>query len=98
VRTSKTRVIAAASAAAVTAAGLLTATTALASPAHAAALQQDHPSYCPAPGSPPNYLGVLDMFTGQITRVDLHGRALHPQGLVFVGNGSSSAPSLPAGL
>ena len=56
------------------------------------------PATCPAPGYPSNYLGVLDMFTGQITRVDLHGRVLHPQGLVFVGNGGSSAPSLPAGL
>jgi hypothetical protein len=44
------------------------------------------PAACPAPGYPASYLGLLDMFTGQITRVDLHGHALHPQGLVFVAN------------
>jgi len=54
------------------------------------------PATCPAPGYPANYLGVLDMFTGQIARVDLHGHALHPQGLVFVANnGGTSAPGFP---
>ncbi len=54
------------------------------------------PATCPAPGFPANYLGVLDMFTGQIARVDLHGHALHPQGLVFmVNNGGTSAPGFP---
>jgi hypothetical protein len=47
------------------------------------------PATCPAPGYPANYLGRLDMFTGQITRVALRG-VLHPQGLIFVGG---SAPS-----
>lgn len=44
------------------------------------------PPTCPAPGYPSNYLGVLDMFTGQIVPVHLHGGMLHPQGLVFVAN------------
>ena len=44
------------------------------------------PATCPAPGFPANYLGVLNMYTGQITRVDLRGSVLHPQGLVFVNN------------
>ena len=42
------------------------------------------PAVCPAAGYPANYLGLLNMFTGQITRVELHGGTLHPQGLVFV--------------
>jgi hypothetical protein len=42
------------------------------------------PAVCPAAGFPANYLGLLNMFTGQITRVELHGGTLHPQGLVFV--------------
>jgi hypothetical protein len=42
------------------------------------------PATCPAPGFPANYLGQLTMYTGQITRVKLHGASLHPQGLIFV--------------
>jgi hypothetical protein len=42
------------------------------------------PAVCPAAGFPANYLGLLNMFTGQIIRVELHGGILHPQGLVFV--------------
>jgi hypothetical protein len=41
------------------------------------------PATCPAPGFPANYLGTLNMFTGQITRVPLHGASLEPQGLNF---------------
>ena len=44
------------------------------------------PATCPAPGFPANYLGVLNMYTGQIIRVDLRGGVLHPQGLVYVNN------------
>jgi hypothetical protein len=44
------------------------------------------PATCPAPGYPANYLGLLNMYTGQIVRLDLHGGVLHPQGLVFVNN------------
>jgi hypothetical protein len=42
------------------------------------------PAVCPGRGFPANYLGLLDMFTGQITKVGLHGGTLHPQGMVFV--------------
>jgi len=41
------------------------------------------PATCPAPGFPANYLGQLNMSTGQITRVKLHGASLEPQGLLF---------------
>jgi len=53
------------------------------------------PATCPGPGYPANYLGVLDMFTGKIVPVDLHGHALHPQGLVFFGGNSGSPTSAP---
>jgi len=43
------------------------------------------PATCPAPPAyPANYLGVLNMFTGQISSVTLHGAAVQPQGLLFV--------------
>ena len=42
------------------------------------------PATCPAPGFPANYLGQLNMYTGQITPVKLRGASLHPQGLIFV--------------
>jgi hypothetical protein len=42
------------------------------------------PATCPGPGFPANYLGQLDMFTGQISPVSVHGAALHPQGMIFV--------------
>ena len=38
---------------------------------------------CPGPGFPANYLGRLNMHTGQITRVKLRGASLEPQGLIF---------------
>jgi hypothetical protein len=42
------------------------------------------PATCPGPGYPANYLGQLNMYTGQITRVSVHGAALQPQGMIFV--------------
>ena len=42
------------------------------------------PATCPAPGFPANYLGQLNMYTGQITPVKLRGASLHPQGMIFV--------------
>ena len=46
------------------------------------------PSACPAPPAfPANYLGSLNPWTGHITRVALHGPALDPKGLIFVGLG-----------
>ncbi len=42
------------------------------------------PATCPAPGFPANYLGQLNMYTGQITPVRLRGATVHPQGLIFV--------------
>ena len=44
------------------------------------------PSTCPAPPQfPANYLGVLNMSTGQLTPVTLHGPTVHTQSLEFVG-------------
>jgi hypothetical protein len=43
------------------------------------------PSTCPAPPKfPANYLGILNMSTGQISKVTLHGPAVQAQGLRFV--------------
>jgi hypothetical protein len=42
------------------------------------------PATCPGPGFPANYLGQLNMYTGQITPVKLRGASLHPQGMIFV--------------
>jgi hypothetical protein len=42
------------------------------------------PSTCPAPGYPPNYLGELNPWTGQITPVTLFGPAVEPQGMLFL--------------
>jgi hypothetical protein len=43
------------------------------------------PATCPAPPKyPANYLGLLNMSTGQVSPVTLPGVALHPQGLLFV--------------
>jgi hypothetical protein len=46
----------------------------------------DAPATCPAPGFPPNYLGSLNPWTGQISSVPLRGPDLQPQGMVFVRN------------
>jgi len=42
------------------------------------------PATCPAPGFPANYLGQLNMYTGQITPVKVRGARLEPQGMIFV--------------
>ncbi len=42
------------------------------------------PATCPAAGFPANYLGWLNMWSGQITPVSLHGPRLEPQGIIFV--------------
>ncbi len=44
----------------------------------------------PASCSAANYLGLLNMYNGQIIRVELHRGTLHPQGLVFVDAPSSN--------
>ncbi|MGD0706162.1 MAG: hypothetical protein ABSA02_40550 [Trebonia sp.] len=41
------------------------------------------PATCPAPGFPANYVGQLNMYTGQITAVKLRGPRLEPQGMIF---------------
>jgi len=47
------------------------------------------PATCPAPPKfPANYLGLLNMATGQIIPVELHGGTLHPVGLVFMDSDS----------
>ncbi len=46
------------------------------------------PATCPAPPAfPSNYLGELNMFTGHISAVALHGPALEPQGMIFLPRG-----------
>ncbi len=44
----------------------------------------DAPPTCPAPGFPPNYLGMLGPWTGHVGKVTLSGPRLHPQGLLFL--------------
>lgn len=41
------------------------------------------PATCPAPGFPPNYLGTLNMFTGKVIPVNLHGEMVQAEGLTF---------------
>ena len=50
------------------------------------------PATCPGPGFPPNYLGQLNPWTGVIAKVDLHGPAFGPQGLIFIGPGWNVMP------
>ena len=45
----------------------------------------DAPATCPGPGFPANYLGSLNPWTGNITRVAMTGPSFEPKGLVFVG-------------
>jgi hypothetical protein len=45
------------------------------------------PATCPAAGFPANYLGLLNPWTGHISRVALSGPAFEPQGMVFVAPG-----------
>jgi hypothetical protein len=42
------------------------------------------PSTCPGPGFPPNYLGMLNPFTGFISKVAVKGANLQPKGMIFV--------------
>ena len=42
------------------------------------------PTTCPGPGFSANYLGALNPDTGQITRLDIHGPAVEPQGMHFI--------------
>ncbi len=42
------------------------------------------PSACPGPGFSANYLGTLNPNTGAITRIELRGPAVAPQGMLFV--------------
>jgi hypothetical protein len=42
------------------------------------------PATCPAPGFPPNYLGLLNPWTGQISRVSISGPNPEPQGMIFI--------------
>jgi hypothetical protein len=46
--------------------------------------QNDAPATCPRPNFPANFLGLLSPYTGMITRVDLSGPAVQPQGMLFV--------------
>ncbi len=43
------------------------------------------PTCSDTPPSPPNSLGLLDMWTGQIAHVSLQGADLQPKGMIFVG-------------
>lgn len=42
------------------------------------------PATCPAPGYPPNYLGEIDPWTGNITALTVGGPAVAPQGMLFL--------------
>ncbi len=42
------------------------------------------PSTCPAPGFPPNSLGMINPLTGHVTKTALTGPNLQPKGLLFV--------------
>lgn len=42
------------------------------------------PATCPAPGFPANFFGQLNPFTGVISRVDLVGPQVAPQGMLFL--------------
>lgn len=46
--------------------------------------QNDAPATCPGPGFPPNYVGVLNPWTGQISRLPVTGATLEPQGMTFI--------------
>ena len=50
------------------------------------------PATCPGPGFPPNYLGQLNPFTGNITKVAVSGPSFGPQGMVFIGPGWNVMP------
>ena len=50
------------------------------------------PATCPGPGFPPNYLGQLNPWTGQVSKVNLRGAAFGPQGMVFIGPDWSVVP------
>ena len=41
------------------------------------------PSTCPAPGFPANYLGTINLSTGQITAAPVTGPTFNPKGMVF---------------
>ena len=43
------------------------------------------PATCPAPGYPPNSLGILNPWTGVLTHVAVRGPSFNPQGMVFIG-------------
>jgi hypothetical protein len=45
--------------------------------------ENDAPATCPRPNFPPNFLGLLNPDSGMITRVDLSGPAVQPQGMLF---------------
>jgi hypothetical protein len=42
------------------------------------------PATCPGPGFPPNYVGSLNPWTGQLAPVALSGPKVEPQGMIFV--------------
>jgi hypothetical protein len=46
--------------------------------------ENDAPATCPGPNYPPNFLGLLSPYTGGITRVDLSGPSVQPQGMLFL--------------
>ncbi len=45
------------------------------------------PATCPGPGFPPNYLGVINPWTGNLIAVPVTGPTFTPKGLIFVGPG-----------
>jgi hypothetical protein len=47
------------------------------------------PSTCPGPGFPPDYLAQLNLWTGQVTALEVTGLGLQPAGLLVVSDDSS---------
>ncbi|MBV8445643.1 MAG: hypothetical protein JOZ92_06980 [Candidatus Dormibacteraeota bacterium] len=47
------------------------------------------PAICPGPGFPPDYLAQLNLWTGQVTALEVKGLDLQPSGLLVVSDDSS---------
>jgi hypothetical protein len=44
------------------------------------------PSTCPGPGFSAPYLGTINLATGAVTPLSVHGVAVQPKGMLFVGS------------
>jgi hypothetical protein len=55
------------------------------------------PATCPGPGFPPNYVGTLNPWTGQISALPVTGATLEPQGMIFIASRACGGASRAAG-